>query len=122
LKTRKILIVDDNKHIVTLLKLRLDSHGHQTIVACDGHQALAMARAELPDLIILDCMLPKMDGFHVCRLLKFDEKHRHIPIILCSSRAHKDDIKMGEEVGADAYVTKPFKGEELMGKVKELLK
>jgi DNA-binding response OmpR family regulator len=92
------------------------------ITASDGQEGLDKARLEKPDLIILDLMLPKIDGYKVCRMLKFDEKFKQIPIILFTARAQESDIKLGKEVGADAYVTKPFEPAILLTKIKELIK
>lgn len=118
---RRILIVDDEPHIVTMLKSRLTANGYEVITAVDGQEALEKARSEMPELVILDLMLPKLNGYKVCRMLKFDEKYRHIPIIMFSARAQESDQKMGMETGADAYVVKPFRAEELLKKIGELL-
>ncbi|MDO8489759.1 MAG: response regulator, partial [Candidatus Omnitrophota bacterium] len=80
------------------------------------------AQKEKPDLIILDLMLPKLDGYTVCRLLKFDEKYKQIPIMLFSARTQQADMDLGKEVGADAYLTKPFEASIFLAKVSELLK
>ena len=118
---KKILIVDDEPHIVTMLENRLKHVGYEVITASDGQEGLAKAQKERPDLIILDLMLPKLDGYKVCRMLKFDEKYKHIPIIMFSARAQEADKKTAEEVGADGYIVKPFEPQVLLGKVKELL-
>ena len=81
-----------------------------------------MARKEKPDLILLDLMLPKLYGYKLCRMLKFDEKYKHIPIVVFTARAQESDKKLGFEVGADAYITKPFKAETLLEKIREILK
>jgi two-component system alkaline phosphatase synthesis response regulator PhoP len=120
-KKPRILVVDDEPHIVTMLKSRLTANGYEVITAVDGQEALEKARNEIPELVILDLMLPRLDGFKVCRMLKFDEKYRHIPVIMFSARAQKSDQEMGMETGADAYVVKPFRPEELLGKIRELL-
>ena len=120
--TYKILIVDDEEDIVAALSIRLKALGYDVIPAYDGMEGLLKAREEKPDLILLDIMLPKLDGYKVCRILKFDEKFRHIPIIMITAKGDESNIKMGEEVGADAYVPKPFNPEELMSKIEELLK
>lgn len=117
----KILIVDDEVDLVETLKFRLETVGYQVLTAYDGQDGLKKARNENPDLIILDLMLPKLDGYRVCRMLKFDEKYKGIPIILFSARVQESDIKMGEEQGADAYVTKPFDPKTLLAKIEELL-
>lgn len=118
----KILIVDDERDLVEMIKLRLEAAGYETSEAHDGQEGLAKAHKEKPDLIILDLMLPKIDGYKVCRMLKFDEKYKEIPIIMFSARAQDSDKQMGKEVGADAYVTKPFEPQVLLDKIKELLK
>jgi DNA-binding response OmpR family regulator len=119
---KKILVVDDEPHIVKLVASRLKANGYEVITAGDGQEALDTARTEKPDLIILDLMLPKMDGYKVCGFLKRDTKYVNLPIIMFSARAQEEDIKTAQEVGADAYITKPFKPDELLGKIKELLK
>jgi DNA-binding response OmpR family regulator len=118
----KILIIDDELDLVEMVTLRLEANGYQVIFACDGQEGLGKARNEKPDLIILDLMLPKIDGYKVCRLLKFDEKYKKIPIILFTARAQESDIRVGEDVGADAYLTKPFEPDILLAKVAQLLK
>ena len=117
----KILIVDDEADLAETLKFRLETAGYEVNTAPDGQEGLKKARSELPDLIILDLMLPKLDGYRVCRMLKFDEKYKGIPIILFSARVQESDIKMGEEQGADAYITKPFDPKALLAKIDELL-
>jgi DNA-binding response OmpR family regulator len=106
--TKRVLIVDDEPDIVETIKFNLELENIQSLTAEDGEQALDMARQEKPDLIILDIMLPKMNGYKVARLLKFDEAYKHIPIIMLTARTQKSDIKLGEETGADEYLTKPF--------------
>lgn len=118
---KKILVVDDEPNIVTLLGGRLRAEGYEVISAGDGTTGLDKARKEKPDLIILDLMLPKMDGYRVCGLLKKDARYSRIPIIIFTAKAQEEDIRMGEEVGADAYITKPFEPKALLGKIKELI-
>ncbi|HTY13497.1 MAG TPA: response regulator [Candidatus Omnitrophota bacterium] len=117
----KILIVDDEEDIVTALSIRLKAMGYDVITAYDGMAGLSKARDEAPNLILLDIMLPKLDGYKVCRMLKFDEKYRQMPIIMITAKVADNNRKMGEEMGADAYIVKPFNPEELMSKIKELL-
>ena len=117
----KILVVDDEADLVETLKFRLEISGYDVSTALDGQEGLKKARTENPDLVILDLMLPKLDGYRVCRMLKFDEKYKDIPIILFSARVQESDIKMGEEQGADAYITKPFDPKALLAKIDELL-
>lgn len=119
---KRILLVDDEAQLVELVKMRLEANGYQVLTAYDGKEALDMAKKEMPDLIILDLMLPKIDGYKVCRMLKFDEKYKKIPIILFTARALEADKKVGMEVGADDYITKPFEPELLLMKIKDFLK
>lgn len=121
MEKKTIFIVDDESQLVEMIQMRLEANGFAVITAYDGQQGLAVARAQLPDLIILDLMLPKMDGYKVCRLLKFDEKYKHIPIILFTARAREQDKQVGDEVGADAYVVKPFEPEVLLSTINQLL-
>ncbi|MFH1347956.1 MAG: response regulator [Candidatus Margulisiibacteriota bacterium] len=121
-KQKNILVIEDEAAMAEAIKLRLEANGFAVSLASDGQEGLNKVRAEIPDLIILDVMLPKMNGFTLCRMLKFDEKYRKIPIIMFTAKTQQKDIKEGEEVGANAYITKPFKSEELLQKIKELLK
>ena len=118
---KRILVVDDEIDLVEMLSIRLEANDYEVFAAYDGQEGLDKARTLKPDLIILDLMLPKLDGFKVCRMLKFDEKYKQIPIILFTARAQESDIKLGKEVGADAYVTKPFEPDILLGKIAEFL-
>ena len=119
---KKILLVDDEPDLVQLVSLRLQAAGYEVEVAYDGQQALDQVKKVKPDLIILDLMLPKMDGYKVCRLLKFDERTRNIPILIFTARAQVEDVTLASECGADAYLTKPFDAQTLLGKLDELLK
>lgn len=118
---KKILVVDDELDIVSMIKMRLEANGFEVLTAADGNTAYAKAKSDNPDLIILDLMLPGIDGYQVCRLLKFDEKYRHIPIIMLTARSQQEDREWGQKVGADYYLTKPFEPKELLGKIKELI-
>jgi len=120
-ESRKILIVDDEPDVASLLNLMLKSKGYETIIAGDGQEALEKARHEKPDLIVLDIMLPRLDGYKVARMLKFDEKFSHIPIIMVTAKIQEKDKKTGLEMGADAYVTKPFDTAMLLEKINEVL-
>jgi signal transduction histidine kinase len=117
----KILVVDDNRDNVELLAKRLNSMGFLVVEAYDGEEALAKVAAEEPDLVILDVMMPKMDGFEVCRRLKTDERTRFIPVILLTAKREVPDKVKGLDTGADDYVTKPFDPKELLARVKSLL-
>ena len=118
---KKILVVDDEIQLVEMVKLRLQANGYIVLTAGDGQEALEKARKEKPDLIILDLMLPKIDGYKVCRMLKFDKIYKAIPIIIFTAKAQQKDEELGKEMGADAYIAKPFEPEVLLEKMKELL-
>jgi two-component system alkaline phosphatase synthesis response regulator PhoP/two-component system response regulator VicR len=120
-KKPKILLVDDEADIVTIVRMRLESVGYEVVVATDGKEALNAARTIKPDLIILDLMLPTMDGFSVARMLKYDARYKNIPIIMLTAKAGEYVRKTGEQVGIDAYFTKPFDAVKLIAKIKELL-
>jgi DNA-binding response OmpR family regulator len=96
--------------------------GWDVLVAHNGEEGLNQARKENPDLILLDLMLPKLDGYKVCRLLKFDERYKHIPILMLTAKTQEKDKIIGKETGADEYITKPFDMDELIKKVKNYLK
>ncbi|MFA5839433.1 MAG: response regulator [Candidatus Margulisiibacteriota bacterium] len=119
--TKKILVVDDEADIIKIVTVRLKAAKFDVISATDGKAGLEMAKKEKPDLIILDLMLPKMDGYMVCGLLKHDFNFKNIPIILFTARDQAVDKQKGMEVLADAYITKPFEPETLISKVNELL-
>ena len=118
---KKILVVEDEAELTGAIQIRLEQAGYEVLLAYDGQQALEKARGENPDLIVLDLMLPKIDGFKVCRMLKFDEKYRKIPVVMLTARAQEKDETLGYEVGADAFITKPFKYQVLLSKIRELL-
>lgn len=118
---KKILIVDDEEDIAFSIARRLTAVGYEVICAEDGVEGLRRAQTENPNLIILDLMLPKMDGYKVCRLLKFDERYSQIPIIMLSARGQEEDIALGRETGAEFYMTKPFDSGALLDKITELL-
>lgn len=120
-KTRKILVVDDDAGFTKLVEGVLDSKGYDVIVANEAPAGLEMAMKGSPDLIVLDVMMPIINGFNICRLMKSEEKCKEIPIILLTSRSEEEDRKIGEEVGADAYIAKPLNTQELLDRVKELL-
>lgn len=118
---KKILFVDDETDLVETVKFKLEANGYEVIPAYDGRQGLEKAKKEKPDLIILDLMLPKMDGHKVCGLLKKDTRFAKIPIIILTAKAQESDEKLSFEVGADAYIAKPFRYEAVLAKIKELL-
>ncbi len=118
----KILIVDDEKNIAEALTYALQKQGFRTIVAHDGAKALELARRELPDAILLDWMLPEIEGLEVCRLLKAAPPTARIPIIMITVRSDETDKILGLEMGADDYVTKPFSPREVVARVKAVLR
>ena len=113
---KKILIVEDERNIVDILTFNLTREGYDTLEALDGEAGLRLALDEDPDLILLDLMLPKMDGFEVCRTLR--ERGRATPIIMLTAREEETDKVLGLELGADDYITKPFSVRELLARVK----
>jgi two-component system alkaline phosphatase synthesis response regulator PhoP len=118
---KKILVVEDEAELTGAIRIRLEQAGYEVLTAYDGQEGLEKARAENPDLIVLDLMLPKIDGYKVCRMLKFDEKYKKIPVVMLTARAQEKDENLGYEVGADAFITKPFKYQVLLAKIAELL-
>lgn len=113
---KKVLIVDDEKAIVEILQYNLEKNEFETLVAYDGNEALELARKEDPDIILLDIMLPGMDGFGVCKALR--EEGNNVPIIMLTAREDETDKVFGLEIGADDYITKPFSMRELLARVK----
>jgi class 3 adenylate cyclase/CheY-like chemotaxis protein len=118
----RILIADDQPMNVDILQTRLAVHGYEIFTATDGEEALAAARAEQPDLILLDIMMPKMDGIEVCRRLKGDAALPFMPIIMVTAKADTSDIVAGLEAGADEYLTKPVDQAALVARVKSMLR
>jgi two-component system alkaline phosphatase synthesis response regulator PhoP len=116
-----ILIVDDEEDVLELVRYNLDKSGYKILTATTGEDALAKARAKLPNLMILDLMLPGIDGLEVCRKLKGDSKTANIPIIMLTAKGEEADIVTGLELGADDYVTKPFSPKVLVARVRRIL-
>ena len=119
---KRILIVDDEPEICEALKIRIESSGYEVIAAKDGDEALKKIREMGPDLIVLDIMLPKMSGFKVCRMIKFDSRFKKIPVIMLTGKVEKEDKVLGMQSGAEEYITKPFSDDDLMAKIKKHLK
>ena len=115
----RILIIEDEKDIVRLLKYNLEKEAYSTLAAHDGEAGLELARKEKPDLILLDLMLPKMDGMQVCRTIRQESQ---VPIIMLTAKKEEIDRILGLELGADDYVTKPFSVRELMARIKTILR
>ncbi len=119
---RKILVVDDEAVLVETIAYNLEQAGYQVLTAADGGSALEAARRETPDLVILDLMLPEMDGLEVCRQLRREHNTATIPIMMLTAKGDEIDKVVGLEVGADDYVTKPFGRRELLARVRALLR
>ena len=117
----KILVVDDEIYIVHILDFSLGMEGYEVLTALDGEQAVDKARSEHPDLIVLDIMMPKLDGYETCKILKAGEDTKNIPVILLSAKGRNVDQKIGFEVGADDYITKPFSPRKLVERINTLL-
>lgn len=122
---KKILIVDDEVHIKMLLEQTLeeleDDHGVELFTASDGEEGLALIRSEKPDLVFLDIMMPRMNGYEVCRMVKEDPELENVQIILLTAKGQEVDRKQGLELGAVRYMTKPFDPDEILNVSREML-
>ena len=118
----RILIVDDNLTNVKVLQTRLAAEGYEVVTAADGEEGLAAARQQAPDLILLDVMMPKLDGFEVCRRLRADATFPFTPIIMVTAMADSKDVIAGLEAGGDEYLTKPVDQAALVARVKSMLR
>lgn len=121
-ENKKILIVDDEQDIVETLKFMLEAQGYECFCAYDGEAGLTLAKEIIPDLMILDVMMPKMNGYKISRLLKYDNKYKDIPIIMVTARSQDDDKAIGQETGVNEYITKPFELDDLIARVNKYLK
>ncbi|MCJ7511160.1 MAG: response regulator, partial [Dehalococcoidia bacterium] len=117
--SRKILVVDDDRKTVSLVKLYLENDGHKVLCAYDGVEALRLAREERPHLVVLDLMLPGMDGLQVCRTLRAESD---VPLIMLTAKTTESDKLTGLELGADDYVTKPYSSRELIARIHAVLR
>jgi DNA-binding response OmpR family regulator len=117
----KVLLVDDDPVILKLLQVNFEMEGYKVMTANDGVEGLEKARKERPDIVLLDIMMPRMDGLEVTKALKGDASTKDIPIILLSAKAQASDVQVGKDMGADDYLTKPFDPLELLDRVNELL-
>lgn len=122
MSSEKILIVDDEEHICELIKFNLQNNGYKTLIANNGIDALKMTKEQIPDLILLDLMLPGMDGYDVCKEIRRDLSTLSIPIIMITAKGEEFDKVLGLELGADDYITKPFSIRELLARVKAVLR
>lgn len=118
----RVLVVDDEPDLIRILEFGLRAAGYQVDIAADGQEGLKKARELRPDIILLDLMLPKLDGYKVCRLLKFDERYRQIPIIILSARTQEGDQTLAKEMGANRFITKPYEFSEILAHIEALLK
>jgi DNA-binding response OmpR family regulator len=112
-ETATVLVADDEPHLLRLVKFRLEREGYNVLTAADGETALSVAREQLPDLCVLDVMMPKRSGFDVLRELRSDERCRDMKVIMLTARAQDRDVDAGFSLGADDYITKPFSPQEL---------
>jgi len=119
-KQKKILVVDDERHIVRLVQVNLERTGYQVVTAFDGKEALKKVESDKPDLIVLDVMMPHMDGFEVLKRLKADDKTKNIPVVMLTAKAQDADVFRGWASGVDCYLTKPFNPIELLTFVKRI--
>ena len=120
-EAKKILIVDDEQDIVETLKFMLEAEGYECFCAYDGETGLSLAKEIIPDLMILDVMMPKINGYKISRLLKYDSKYKDIPIIMVTARTQEEDKLIGQETGVNEYITKPFELDDIIKKVNEYL-
>ncbi|MFH1653668.1 MAG: response regulator [Pseudomonadota bacterium] len=121
-KKKKILVIDDENSFVSTMKIALEFQGYEILTAVNGQEGIEVVREEKPDIVLLDIMMAKIDGFQVCRILKFDKRYQEIPIIMVTAKGQEKDKTIGHQVGADAYITKPFEMPALLEKIKSLLK
>jgi len=119
--TKKVLIADDEQNIVISLDFLLRREGFDVLVAADGEEALAKARSERPDLVLLDVMMPKMNGFDVCQALRADPEFASMRVLMLTAKGRDTEVTKGLGLGADAYMTKPFSTKELVAQVRSLL-
>jgi len=118
---KKILVVEDEETLLELESILLTSKGYNVEVAMDGKSALELVANMKPDLVLLDIMIPEIDGFEVCRQIKANEATRHIPVVMLTAKKSRDDRVMSEQVGADLYITKPFKTSMVIESIQRLL-
>lgn len=117
----KVLLVDDEPNILLSLDLLMRKEGHEVFIARNGIEALEILEVQVPDLVLLDIMMPDVDGYQICRYIRATERLKHARVLFLSAKGKESDIRIGLEMGADAYMTKPFSTRTLGMKVKELL-
>jgi len=118
----KVLVVDDEEYIQHILNFSFGAEGYEVITAANGEEAVNIARSEKPDIIVLDIMMPKMDGYEACKQIKADPQTQDIPVILLTAKGREVDRKLGAEAGADDYVVKPFSPGRLIERVEGCIK
>jgi DNA-binding response OmpR family regulator len=118
---KEILIVDDEPNVVVPIQFLMEQHGYRVMTAERGEDALDLIYQYKPDLVILDIMLPGIDGYEVCEIVRLNPNYRNVKIIFLTAKGREEEIAKGLALGADAYITKPFSNDELVAKVKELL-
>jgi DNA-binding response OmpR family regulator len=118
---KRILLIEDEQDMAVMVSIRLESAGYYVRLVKDGREGFDIAKRDMPDLILLDIMLPSMNGYDICSALKVDKRCKKIPIIILTARAQKEDIERGFKSGADAYIVKPFDPEYLLARIGELI-
>ena len=121
MEKKKILIIDDEQDLVDFVKIRLETNGYQVVSAYNGEEGIVTCVRENPDLVLLDILIPKIDGFKVCQALKKDPSTAGIPIIMLTAKDRTEDIKSAKEVGADGYIIKPFDSATMLLSIKDQL-
>ncbi len=118
----KILVVEDEERIIKVLDMFLKKEGHEVIIAKDGTSAVSLAQESMPDLVFLDIVLPKLNGYLVCQALKEEASTNHIPVVFVSAKAQDEDIKKGYDVGGDDFLVKPFTPNQIRDIIKKYIK
>jgi CheY-like chemotaxis protein len=118
---KRVMLIEDEQELVDLMKMRLEASGYETLAAYDGEEGLKIIEKNRPDLVLLDILMPKLDGFAVCRKLKAEEKTKNIPIVVVSASGGKDLPKRCLDAGADDFIFKPFEAKDLLEKVAKWL-
>jgi len=118
----KVLVVDDEEYIQHILNFSFGAEGYDVVTAADGEEGIKKAKSEKPDIIVLDIMMPKMDGYEACKRLKTDPSTKGIPVILLTAKGREVDRKLGSQAGADDYVVKPFSPGRLIERVEGMMK
>ena len=121
MEKKKILVVDDEPDLVDFVRIRLEANNYQVVAASDGEEALSVFAKEKPDLVLLDILMPKIDGFKVCQMLKKDLANANIPVIMLTVKDRTEDIKLAKQIGADGYILKPFDADTLLNNIKDQL-